>query len=652
MLKDLAAADAAGDTVAAAHISKLLGGKPPMTSGEVAADVAASIPTGITDAITGFAGLPGEIGKLINSPAHGSPGRLPTGEDIRDFWSNLTGVKMHQPQTGAARFARSAVEGGTSFINPLNPTSKVGPAFGAAMGIGGQLGAEAMKEQPDYGRLLGQSPLLALAAYPALKSSQLARALAKYLSTIGGEGLETGAANAVKAAEVIGKPVLATQGLEDVTPLSGITRAVAAEPGGANIQSILNAQVPAGEAAARKFVENVSPRGFDQPDANAIVAAGKAGTYDLPRQSVQRATAPLYTAAAKDKMQLFGPEETPSIQSIVDDLLAAKDAKGLGLSKSGKAVDRAVKTLDIGEPPTVTALDTLAREARTSASNSYKVGADEKSVLARQGNEAVADVINAATKARSPALAGGKMVHQTGTEWVTNPTREGALGKMFPEGTANAETSTFGALTGSLEKMSAGDVRTVAEGLRRTDPGAFGNLVKKSFADKIDAVSKDVAGRRPDQMLSEIPSALRGSAASQQRAKFDAMIEEVAKDAKVDPVAARESANELMDAMRVIAREQGGKGAISQEFAESGSNMATRFFRSMSLTAPGRGLGWWLEKRNYRGVIEAVQDALTSPEGVKKLVELSEYSSKAHKVKTVARAIAGTAVQNQPRSPY
>ncbi|MGH9428694.1 MAG: hypothetical protein ACRD2L_20580, partial [Terriglobia bacterium] len=192
------------------------------------------------------------------------------------------------------------------------------------------------------------------------------------------------------------------------------------------------------------------------------------------------------------------------------------------------------------------------------------------------------------------------------------------------------------------------DLGTVAANLRKVDPEAFPVLFQAHLLKQQEAIFKQIGGRDSPQAFGRFVDEVSGVAGSPQRKMFDEAMKNVALAKGQDPAEVVRGANDYMNALRVMSREQGSLGAVAQNtIEEAGSTIATRLMKAASFTAPLRGAGWAIERITRRRLFEKLSDALVSDNGIKLLREVANYDSPAEKLKAISRGLASVGVQAQ-----
>lgn len=137
---------------------------PPMSGADRLADVAKSAGTGLVNAATGMAGLPGDIQSMVGSAGRWMAGRndlpvtgpqLPGSQDISSKVQEFTGP-LHQPQTTEGRFAKTIGEFAPGAALPGSAMRRVVGNV-VAPAVGSEVAGMATKgtEAEPYARVAG-----------------------------------------------------------------------------------------------------------------------------------------------------------------------------------------------------------------------------------------------------------------------------------------------------------------------------------------------------------------------------------------------------------------------------------------------------------------------------------------------------------------
>lgn len=605
--------------------------------------------------IASTVGLPGnlsELGRAGLSAAGFAPSTkesfLPTSRSIEGAIDERFPGLLRKPETEAEKYIQGGTEGVGAFVNPFGLggailgrgakaapiLTKGGAAAGGALGLANEAGRTAFSSNPEAGGLLAQSPLLAALAYATLRKPQTVQAAQDYLRDIGPEGLIRAEQTRRKATATTGLPTLLSQGTESSTALDGIVDALVQSKQGAGVRATLDKQQQALPGMVEGFNAGMSSRGATSVEQNATAAAGK-GIFDDARDIRARMTAPHYQAADSDMV-----DPKPIVAAI---LKARQDLNIPQAVPEGKrmATLQAMIASAGGQPLRVLELDTVARQARAAAQKAWDRGNPTK----YQAENAIADAIDNATRQASPALAAGKDTHKTVSEALIDPLTKGPAGSMFPKQMQKSGVGDMDSWVSQLDGMSANDIVTLGARLRQQDPQALPSIIRESFQRKAEAALSKSEGRVGDAGFTSFPNAVRGNTQAERDA-FGAKIAQVALSHGVDPALASKGANEFLDALEVMGRSRSNRGVASEFSQDAGGSAVTRLMRSASLTAPLRGVGYAIDRATHKAVFEKMADAMTSPDGVKMLLDIAKYGAMSARGQTLVRALAGETAMN------
>jgi hypothetical protein len=244
--------------------------------GETVAGHAKAATTGIANAVTGFAGLPGEVQEVLGNIFPKHPGlmtpKLPTREDIKSSIGDQTGMSLYKPQTQEERYTSAGVEGGASLFNPFDPRGKAAPALGFLGGLGGEALSQGMPGN-KFARIAGEAPFLTMAMALMAKKPQSAKMLEDWMKATGEDKIRAGAQTAEDASAALGTKVMVPQGMEDSPIMGTLMELAKSHPQGTKVQDLLRAQREATIAKTKQFAEDLSPRATNRGSNNSVAAA-------------------------------------------------------------------------------------------------------------------------------------------------------------------------------------------------------------------------------------------------------------------------------------------------------------------------------------------------------------------------------------------
>lgn len=484
------------------------------------------------------------------------------------------------------------------------------------------------------------------------------------------------------------RPVL-SQTIPEKSTLSGIAEEVQRSPEGQGISRTLAEELLRGRELVGGQLDQLSKLPISQGTANQILRAGDKA-LKRPQEVARAAADRSYRAGKRDKMPtqdrgVFENRKTEKIRDIYDQegnwkdfetqtgkgrvrtgteydatpnegnrtdyrvhpntvaslierLQKRADDLSLTDTRSGKPFERAasdLRKLARRNPDGVPygQIDVIQREAATLAEQADTVGASGKSVFKKLANQSVSGIINDVLKEGSPALARGKDIYSTMAKGYLDQVNKSALPDMFTVGarqSGRGDYSVMGQIISDSARYSPGDIRFVATNLRKADSQAFPALVKQVWSEKWEAAMKNSEGRAPQQALNDWTNSVTGVSGSSLRKNYLETIRQVHIAQGSSPAAAdaaARGADAVASALETFSRDRGAVGQVNvQEMQRAaGGNLASSAAKSAStlLTWPAaKAFERVLWKRTYA----KIADALTSPEGAQKLVEISQFS--------------------------
>lgn len=328
-----------------------------------------------------------------------------------------------------------------------------------------------------------------------------------------------------------------------------------------------------------------------------------------------------------------------TIKELVKQIYTKAEELDMDGAKGGKPFrDYAQRILDLGEKypdgVPVGKLDVIQREVREAAIAAAKPGASDKLVRQRLAHEGLAGVINDAVKATSPAMARGKEVYSTMAQGYLNRVNESPLPEMFTDTarkSGRGDYSVMGQIISDNTRYGPKDIEFVAHNLRRADPEAFPALVKQVWNEKWVDATKNIEGRTPQLALEGWTNNVTGPSGSAMRKNYIETVKQVHLSRGATPEAAEAAArgaDAVADALETFSRDRAGVGKIdtSELKRAAGANVLSAGAQSFS-TAPTWSAGKAFSRALWKKTYEDIADALTSPDGAQKLIEISQFSS-------------------------
>lgn len=233
----------------------------------------------------------------------------------------------------------------------------------------------------------------------------------------------------------------------------------------------------------------------------------------------------------------------------------------------------------------------------------------------------------------------------TAADWAPKPKSDGAFRVSFPQKMIDSgvgKYDTMGKVLREPSKFGPSDIAEVARTLTESDATAFPNLVKQRFSEAREASLTPREGRLQPTAVGDFATDVAGSIPSRQRENFRETMKQVAIAQGADPAMTVKGAEALIDALHTISRDQGGVGLSGQFQQQAGANVFSMGMKSANLIAPMQGIGRAVERAVYKNTYAKLADALTSPDGVRKLMAIANYSRPLEAAVTTARGLLAT----------
>ena len=224
----------------------------------------------------------------------------------------------------------------------------------------------------------------------------------------------------------------------------------------------------------------------------------------------------------------------------------------------------------------------------------------------------------------------------------------GPLRASFPEDMVKSgvgDYSTMGKVLSDPSKYGPADIAEVASGLNKVDPTAFPSLVKQKFAKANEAARAPVAGRASVTAPGDFATDIAGGVGSDTRKNFKETMRQVANSHGLDPEAAASGAERFVDALQTISRDQGGAG-LSGMPKQASVNLPSKALRVFGFM-PMQSAASSIEQAVYRNTYRKLAEAMTSEDGVKKLIAIAKWSHPEQAALTAARGIISTSADVQ-----
>lgn len=617
----------------------------------------AAVSGAVQGVVGGSVGAPGDVARLGGMAMEklGLPKWLslnpmqlaPSSEDIVGGMDKLFGTEFgYQPQNAEERTTQSVAAGAAGAVLPMGQMSVVPRML---LGAGGAAVGDAA------GKLTGGNPWVealsnfltqALGGHIAAKKPQIVKTLQNELGELGEQGLRDAGKRAADVERTTGvRPVL-SQATERPTALSGVSEEIGRSPQGERVRRVLAREDEVGNAKIDELLSGITPDLLGQDAANRVLGAGDKA-IKRPEQVRTFASGKHYRNAKGDAI----PE--PQASDLAADLRASAEELGGESTAAGKAMLKRAKDLDrlIDEhlPGTIpaTTLDQIQREARAASVAATKPSASSKDILRKVPNDRVGGMTNDVVKASSPELAAGKDIHSRFTRAFVDPMQQSPMTEMFTEGaraTGKGNFDEMGVVLRDSERFSPSDIRFVGENLRRADPEAFPMLVKQQWESALKDARDAKSGRTPQQAMNDWANSVAGPKGSKTRANFTETIRQVAISRGQDPVAAAKGAEDLIDALHTFSADRGAVGTVNagEMRRASGQNLASTAGRTVNVLRPLWPGATALENVLHQRTYTKIAEALTSPEGVEKLIEIAKYSHRDARLEEYLRALIAT----------
>lgn len=596
-----------------------------------------------------MAGNLADFGQWMASNLPGMDVPPPTGEGFfprtKDAmnWLSRQGINIPggDPQGPKEKLLAGTTEMATNFgLNPLGVLSKAPSAaktFSKAGAISGGVGgatAETLKNftpsDQAIAELLGAAIPMVTTAYRGARTPNTVKVVQSYAGDVGPTKMRAAEARRASTTETTGVPTILTQGLDQQTALDDIVRQLMNAPEGAAIREVLQKQQAATDPLVRSVMDRIGTNmEGTQADANRVLKAGQT-IVQRKKDARSQLTEPHYTAAKDDFVQnpvtiikdirrgrqeqnipRYLPEGK-KMANLEDSLLSSVLADFFGTG-------RGLRTME---------LDTVSKLAREEAGKAFDAGQNTRGY----SRKIVADAIDKATLAASGNLREGRRVHKAASEALVDPLETGPFASFFDKGTLQGKKGDFDKWVAAFDSSKPEDVAQVAAYFKNVDPEAFAAIVKESWTRKAEAALKTTEGRQSTDSFNSFYNSVMGGAGSETRDRFTTAIGQIAQMRGQDPRAAVAGANKLADAFATLARNPGKEAARDfPELSKEGffSGIMKFFGQYTPIRAGGRKLASMRGEETYLTLV----DAMTSPDGLKKLEEIARFAKWPHRVK-------------------
>lgn len=653
----------------------------------------AAVSGAATGLVGGTAGMVGDVADLrtmamdkmgVPKFLQMSPINLfPSTERILSTADQVLGTELdYEPKTTEEKFAKSVSSGVTGAALPGGKLKMLTRAIMGGLAGGAGEAVEQASGSKVAGVLTNVAAMLGLGAAGSRKP-QAVKAAQKDLENIDQDKLIAGDAKATQIEKETGvRPVLA-QTLDDPTALSGITDQVSRSQHGQKIQARLSEEAAAGRKLVKDTIEGVSDRQLGQRDANEVLTAG-GKAIDRPKAVAKSAAERDYRRGKRDVLPNGGDRAqadfvatTPegvkagpagrvfdaspvegdrtnwkvhrtTSDDLIKRLYAESERLDMDTPKGGKPFTDAAEEIAAlqrkykdGIP--LGKIDVIERRVRDLSLAADKPGASDKLVRQKLAHDGVAGVLNAVIKETSEGMTKGKQTYSTMARGYGKAVNESPLPTMFTEEARKSGIGNFDQMSKVLTNSSAykpEDIAFVAKNLQRADPEAFPMLVKHSWSTALDNASKTVEGRTPRQSLDRWVNEVAGAPGSKARENATEAYAWVARSRGDDPNLAKAAINKVFDTIHTFARDNASLGRIDTgEFANAaGRSVGSSVMRSIGLV-PQFAMARALETVQRKQVYEQLADALLSPGGYKKLLEIAQFDPTLVKLEEYTRSL-------------
>lgn len=675
-----------------AEAKKMLSAAEP-TMGDKVQGAARAASTGLLHSVAGTLGFPGDMANLATQGIEKLTGRKSPfdyssigSEAIKEGASNFFGTDLAPVEGNFNKYLKSGVEGGASLINPFGRgksifakeatpggqdiVTKGATALGGLIGIGGEAGEQAkLGGTADVGRLTGSVIPMLLASYFAMKRPALVKTAQDWLKDLGTEGLDKAAAVKRQAEQTLGSPALLSQGIEregNTGPLSGFVEFLKTVPEGAPVRNALAKSSAKAEEVLGKIRDSLTDLMPSMETADRVAGAGRK-VFENTNKWINQSTEHLYEGASKEmvdptkiaarieaeRVAQGYPVTSKAGSAMVSN---ARDLSALDNSTApvtSKILDSSGKPfVTPGTPAAIPATEAAVfkKEAQTAARLAATKDADPVAVMQKRGQAATADAIQAEISPLGSEMSLADRTHANLMQTLMDPLRKGAMGEVFPKDlVASKVWGNAGEVFSNPTKYSTADIKQIGESLYYTDKEAFPLLYKQHLMETMEKHLKEAQGRTPVEGFGKVVADIAGAPGTRARENFRETITQIAHSKGTDPSELITGAEKYMDAMRVVARDQGVPRAT--DMYEAGSSAFTHLLKAASFTAPLRGVGWAIERVTKKRLFEEMAESLTSDNGVETLKKIANTNMTADRIQTLIRAAMAENTQQKAVAP-
>lgn len=574
-------------------------------------------------------------------------GGLSAGSALAQAIPSAAAVVPQRAPTGPVDvYAQKAFEGlgGAAAGGGVTP---MGLASGAAAGVAGEAGSQASGGNPIatlIASLLGGAGPTAVKGLGTLLSGANAPALAKEtLKGIDPANLDVARANMVRGQQLLpGVGVNASQAMPGPSNIDDVVAAMANSPQGAKTIEQLRGQ-PQRLAIASQMAQAQVPGSRVDPQTvtNRAQDAATGAIEDL-KKARTASTSPTYRAAPP--MEKAAPG---AIAAEIEDFLSQPGIEPSVRADATRLHDRILNS------PRAPGTESRAPQDVSAYLREFRQGIDDtispKSPAGQGQMKELMRRVTDALGAESPLTAAANTRYAQITNDIINPAKKGILGEIAgirgsQDDKAAAGTKLFSLFNRGTPDQGKSTILEFEAAARKQDPTLFPDAVSTHLATKLDSAMAK-AGDRGENFAATVKGEL-ASTPAQVRGLKD-MLAGAARSAGVPEAPVVNGFMNFIDASTMAARRPSTVSGLPRAGIDeiAGQSKLAGFLTSFT---PGR-IGGKVSGRYSAGAKKAIDDLLTTPEGLDKLRELAKLDpSGAQAQAIIGTFLGGTAASGIP----
>lgn len=450
--------------------------------------------TGLTKALAGAAGLPGDLMQLVgeghemqaraalgSNPMAEAPFKsdysmgIPKSKEINDYIFGELGVPEYKPTSAAGRVGQSAL---AALVPGGARTAITSLGAGAGMGIAQEASPDNVPLQVGAalagGFLVGAPTLLRKTTSGALRDATKGMTDADFEAAAALQRSAASMGAPITAAEATGNPQLLMY-----------QRMAEASPQGAPLRTMMTDRPGAVRRSAKTQIDAI---GGTRPPQFAVKATQKAAEKSVKSVEAERtkAVSPLYEKAATQGFPSSFLK--PAFDRIDEEL--AKVGTESAIGRDLVAYRRQLEGAIDGRRANVGPLDTLYKETRDRANPSI-VPATNPNAITKERMAVlgpVNDVVGQITAVKNPSIKTGRTIYQEKTPAVIDA-QQSKTGDLARSKTYKDQV----AIMADSDTVRPSDINKIATDLAKSDPAAFRDWSKLYLSNTLNKSLKETA---------------------------------------------------------------------------------------------------------------------------------------------------------------